>query len=248
VPALDTRQRILQSSLRCFLEHGYDQTTVSLIRQDSGVSNGALFHHFPSKEAIADALYVDAIGSFQEGLWQLLADRPPSLQAAVRGVIAHQLSWIEQHPEQARFVYMRGHLDWGTPAASTVASLNRELADAIRERIAPLRERGAVRPVSMLVLTAIVSGPAHLIAQRWLAGQLRRRPSSYVGELADAAFAALGAGRSTHEGRSPGTAAGADDAPAAAVPASGRISLELLSADGEVLAHAQASAPLEPDE
>ena len=66
--ATDTRRRILDAALACFLEDGYEQTAIARIRERSDTSNGALFHHFPSKEAIADSLYVYAIASFQEGL------------------------------------------------------------------------------------------------------------------------------------------------------------------------------------
>src|SRR5580698_2931449 len=104
--SIDTRSRILDAALKRFLEDGYEQATIASIRGDSGVSNGALFHHFPSKEAIADALYVEAMGSFQEGLWELIRSRPGSLRAAVRGTIGHQLAWVEQHDQLARFVYM----------------------------------------------------------------------------------------------------------------------------------------------
>src|ERR1700757_3689981 len=93
--SLDTRTRILDAALACFLEVGYEQTTIARIRGRSGVSNGTLFHRFPTKEAIADALYVESIASFQQGLWRLLAQRPRSLRAAVRGTIAHQIEWIE---------------------------------------------------------------------------------------------------------------------------------------------------------
>ena len=68
--------RILQAALACFVERGYEQTTVARVRERSGVSNGALFHHFPTKEAIADALYVEAMASYQQGLWELLAPAP----------------------------------------------------------------------------------------------------------------------------------------------------------------------------
>src|SRR5271167_1406596 len=94
LPRVNTRARILDTALACFLGAGYEQTTVAVIRERSGVSNGALFHHFPTKEAIADALYVDAIASFQEGLWELVRRRPRSLRAAVRGVVSHQLDWV----------------------------------------------------------------------------------------------------------------------------------------------------------
>src|SRR5437879_4328567 len=103
----DTRRRILDAALACFLEDGYAQTTIARIRARSDVSNGALFHHFPSKEAIADTLYVEAMTSFQQGLWDLVRRRPRSLRAAVREAVTHQLRWTEQHADLARFVYMR---------------------------------------------------------------------------------------------------------------------------------------------
>ncbi len=187
----DTRRRVLDAALTRFIDDGYEHTTIALIREDVQVSNGSLFHHFATKEAIADALYVDAMASFQEGLWELLRSRPRSLRAAVRGTIGHQLSWVEQHPQLARFVYMRGHLDWESPAGATLAALNRDLATAFGEWMAPLVERGEIRPASMVVITALVNGPAHAIARRWLAGQLEEPPSAFLDELADGASAAL---------------------------------------------------------
>jgi AcrR family transcriptional regulator len=189
--AADTRRRILDVALASFLERGYEGTTTALIRERSGVSNGTLFHHFPSKEAIATALHVEAIASFQEGLWELAERRPRSPRAAVRDAVAHQLGWIEEHPDLARFLYMRGQLEPDAAATPELAEHNRKLAAAYAEWLGPLQERGEIRQTSMLVVTAIVTGPGHSIAQRWLAGQLDAPLSSFVDELADAAWAAL---------------------------------------------------------
>jgi len=52
----DTRRRITDVALECFLADGYVQATIARIRQRSGPSNGAVFHHLPSKEAIAHPL------------------------------------------------------------------------------------------------------------------------------------------------------------------------------------------------
>jgi AcrR family transcriptional regulator len=231
---MGTRERILEEALACFTELGYEQTTTTLIRQRSGVSNGALFHHFPTKEAIADALYVQAMASYQRGLWELLAQRPRSLRAAVHGTIAHQLDWIERHQDLARFVYVRGHLDWETPAGAELAELNATLATAYRDWMAPWVQSGELRAMSMLMLTAIVNGPAHAIARRWLAGHLDSPLRSYVGELAEAASAALGGVPvSSRERRR-----------APPPPPRGRIRLELLGDDGSVIADGIATAEL----
>ena len=176
----DTRRRIMDAALECFLEEGFGQSTVARIRARSGASNGALFHHFRSKEAIADALYVEAIASFQEGLWELVRTPPRSLRSAVHGTIAHQLGWIEAHPQLARFVYMRGHLDWDSPAGGEVASLNRELASAFRDWLAPFVEAGEVRPTSMLI-TAIVSRARALGRATLARGHLSGAPLGLAG-------------------------------------------------------------------
>jgi len=229
----DTRRRILDAALACFIEDGYEQATIARIRQRSGTSNGALFHHFASKEAIADALYVEAIASFQDGLWGLLRSKPRSPRTMVRETIAHQLRWIEQHPDLARLVYLRGNLDWDSPAGAELLALNRDLVAAYRKWMAPLVDAGEIRPASVLVISAIVGGPAHAIARRWLAGQIASPPTAFVDELADAAWAGLRGTRvRTRTARH--------------VPVVGRLRLELIDDDGSVLAQGEATAQLRP--
>jgi AcrR family transcriptional regulator len=228
--ATSVRTRILDAALQCFTEVGYEQTTIARIRQRSDVTNGALFHHFPNKEAIADALYVEAIGSFQEGLWELLRRRPRSVRAAVRDTLSHQLRWIAANQDRARFLYARGHVDWDSPSAAELAALNRQLADAYREWMAPLVENGQLRPMSIVMLGAIVGGPAHAIARRWLLGQLRGELLDYLDELVDAATAAM----------SQAGAGGSSRRRAAAMPRQGRVRLELVADDGSVLAKGEA--------
>jgi AcrR family transcriptional regulator len=228
----DTRTRILDAALAGFLEAGYEQTTVARIRERSGVSNGTLFHHFPTKEALADALYLESIASFQEGLWELLARRPRSLRAAVRSLIAHQVQWIETHVDRARFVYTRGTLEGDSPGGEQLEEMNRRLAAAYEAWLAPLLHRGQVRPVSMLMLNAIVTGPTHAMARRWLARQLPAPLHDYVDELADAAAAALS-----------GTPA-ADRRPRAPVARTGIVRLELVSEEGSVVGEGEAVAEI----
>lgn len=229
---MDTRTRILDAALTCFVEVGYEQATIARIRERSGVSNGTLFHRFPTKEAIADALYVDSIADFQDGLWRLVAQRPRSLRAAVRGTIAHQIQWIEANVERARFVYTRGTLEGESPGSAELHEMNRQLASAYQAWLKPLVERGAVRPISMLVLNAVVTGPTHAIARRWLAGQVASPLHDYLDELAEAACAAL-SGRPATVRRTQ-----------APVAHQGRLRLELVSEEGKVIGAGEATAEI----
>jgi AcrR family transcriptional regulator len=235
--ATSVRTRILQGALQCFTETGYEQTTIARIRQRSDVTNGALFHHFPNKEAIADALYLEAISSFQEGLWELLRRRPRSVRTAVRDTLSHQLGWIAANQDRARFLYARGHVDWDSPSAAELASLNRKLSDAYRDWMEPLVQSGQVRQMSMVMVGAIVAGPAHAIARRWLEGQLRGELLDYLGELVDAAAAGLSGPSLRGSSRRPA---------AAETPRRGHLRLELVAEDGSVVAEAEATAELHP--
>ena len=170
--------------------------------------------------------------SFQSGLWEMLRRRPRSLRAAVRGTIAHQLSWVELNSDLARFVYLRGHLDWESQGAAEVSALNAELSAAFRAWMAPFAERGELRVSSILLISAIVNGPAHALARRWLAGQLEKPPTAYAEPLADAAWAAL-------RGEPIG-------APPPSGPVSTRITVELLDDDGTVTAHTEHRVELDP--
>lgn len=52
-----TVKRILDASLKLFLEKGYEQTTIQDIINELGdLSKGAIYHHFKSKEDIIDAV------------------------------------------------------------------------------------------------------------------------------------------------------------------------------------------------
>ena len=57
VTAAETRERLLLAAADVFAERGYDGTRVADIAAAAGVSNGAMYAHFPSKtELLAGAL------------------------------------------------------------------------------------------------------------------------------------------------------------------------------------------------
>lgn len=223
----DTRERILQAALACFLEHGYEGTTVARIRETSGVSNGALFHHFPSKDAIAGALYASALIDFQAELWHILETPPTTLRDGIRAIVAHHLDWVQSHPDPARFVYEAGRPQGDCEPMRELRRHNTDLTAAWAAWYMPLVDRGEARLVKPGLVVAIVSGPAHEICRHWLASPRERDLTRHADELAHAAWAGLAGPAAL---RAP-TPAPAPHAPAQPV----RMRIELLADDGTIV-------------
>jgi AcrR family transcriptional regulator len=68
--SLETRTHIMEAAMGLFAQKGFEVTSVSDICETAGVSKGAFYHHFPSKQAI-----------FQQGMeaWVESIDRQLTL-------------------------------------------------------------------------------------------------------------------------------------------------------------------------
>ena len=53
-----TRGQLIEVATRLFAEHGYEGTSIDAVLAAAGVSRGALYHHFPGKEALFEAVVV----------------------------------------------------------------------------------------------------------------------------------------------------------------------------------------------
>ncbi|MFD4876532.1 ScbR family autoregulator-binding transcription factor [Streptomyces sp. NPDC058420] len=72
-----SRRSILEAAADVFGERGYDAASTNEILARAGLTRGALYHHFPSKEAIATAL----VEAQSEAL--VVPEHPVKLQAVI---------------------------------------------------------------------------------------------------------------------------------------------------------------------
>src|SRR3954466_6959461 len=47
-----TRQRLLETTIRCLATHGWEASTVGFIAAEAGISRGAVQHHYRTREAL----------------------------------------------------------------------------------------------------------------------------------------------------------------------------------------------------
>lgn len=68
--------RILNASVALFIHYGFDKTTVSDIAREAGVSKGAIYLHFKSKDELFEALLTRELIKYHEK-WIALIDADP---------------------------------------------------------------------------------------------------------------------------------------------------------------------------
>ncbi len=65
----DTRADILKLARRLFSEHGYHHTGIADIQQSTGLTKGAFYHHFRTKEHLALAVLEQARSDYEQNLF-----------------------------------------------------------------------------------------------------------------------------------------------------------------------------------
>ncbi|MFE2551124.1 ScbR family autoregulator-binding transcription factor [Streptomyces sp. NPDC059355] len=83
VRAIRTRQAILSAAAKIFEEHGYQAATISQILGEAGVTKGALYFHFQSKEDLAQGVLAE------QDQQLMVPDRASKVQEIVDVVMLH---------------------------------------------------------------------------------------------------------------------------------------------------------------
>jgi TetR/AcrR family transcriptional regulator, transcriptional repressor for nem operon len=84
-----TRQRILEAAGRRFKEDGIDGTGVAAVMSDAGLTNGAFYAHFASKEDLVANVLADQLRTQRQSFGAQPSDRA-GLEAIIRAYLSPQ--------------------------------------------------------------------------------------------------------------------------------------------------------------
>ncbi|WKG12415.1 TetR/AcrR family transcriptional regulator [Nocardia sp. PE-7] len=182
--SVDARQRLLISARRRFAADGPLTPTLDELRRDADVSVGALYHHFPDKQALAAAVFAQLIGEFQEGFVRTL-HRTATAEAGIRGGVKYHLRWIVEHKSEAALL-LGDRID-----SPELQKANRDFFGAVGDWWRPHHAYGLVGPMEPGVTAALWLGPAQEYSRYWITGATTKIPSRTVETFATAAWAAL---------------------------------------------------------
>src|SRR4051794_28389769 len=123
--AVAARARILAAARTRFASDGVYAATLDDVRREAGVSVGAVYHHFPDKDRLAEAVWLDALERYQAGFLDVLRQRAGAgARAGVEGAVAYHLRWVAAHREDAILLF--------SARPSTAREPNRAFFRAVR--------------------------------------------------------------------------------------------------------------------
>lgn len=187
---VSTDEGITAAAVELFGTAGYAATSMEQVRRSAGISNGSLYHLYPTKAALAARLYSDGMVQCQQGILRAV-ESAPSPQLAVRGAVRFQCTWVDRHVELARLTYADWHGEVLVAAAPALDEPSRQYVRILHGWLRQHITTGDLIDAPFPVLHALWLGPTQELCRHWLNGRSRPRPRHVADPLADGAWRAL---------------------------------------------------------
>ena len=149
-----TQATLIQGGKRAFLENGYAGTSTPSLAKATGVSRGALYHHYADKKALFRAV----VENIQTEVFNAIEERAVAAKDPIEGLKLGSRAFLEEasKPEFVRIVMVEGPAvlgleEWRAIERKTgVQSLIEGLAYAV--------EQNAIDVPSVEIMAGLLSG------------------------------------------------------------------------------------------
>ena len=172
-PTQTRRAALVAAALALAAEHSPAAVTTADLAQAVGITQGAVFRHFESKEAIWVAV-IDFAHEQLLGRLRAAADAQVQPLAALRAVFLEHVDFVVAHPGVPRVIFQELQHPEDTPLKARV----RQLMQAYRELLTGLLQRaqtaGQLAPGTQLPAAAVlfIGSVQGLVMQSLLSGQV----------------------------------------------------------------------------
>lgn len=98
-----TRNRILTESLKIFSNKGIRETTIKDIARAVGITEGAIYRHFDSKEQIVRSLFINGTTELYNHLSTAIS-RSDNFEKSLKNLVYAFLNYAFTYPESFKFI------------------------------------------------------------------------------------------------------------------------------------------------
>lgn len=163
-----TRERILDGALDVFARKGYHRAIVDDIVRASGTSKGAVYHHFPNKEAVFAALVDDFAELLVSRVASVVSARHGAL-AKVDGALTAALTTFADNEQLARLILLEA-VSLGPAYQRKRAEVVARFAALIQGYLDEAVADGSLPAVDTRVATLAWLGAVNELVVQWLHG------------------------------------------------------------------------------
>ncbi len=142
----ETRMRILEAAMEHFASQGYNAASVDDICAAAGVSKGAFYHHFPSKQAVFFALFQDWLQGLDKAFAAIHPATVPETLMQMTGVLPDLFATADNRLPMFLEFWLQASRDesiWGKTIAP-YRHYQQHFAKLVQEGI----DEGTVKPVN----------------------------------------------------------------------------------------------------
>ncbi|WP_298039924.1 TetR/AcrR family transcriptional regulator [uncultured Desulfuromonas sp.] len=160
--------RVVEIARRLFVEKGYHNVSIPQIVKASGVSTGAIYHHFSNKESLASYIHEQTLGEFN----QLLSARlvgTSSVYQRLRAFAQLVLDIAENDSVMMEYMLFMKHTEFMSESHPICFS---EPFRWVQETIREGMEKGELKQGDVMVAGASFTGVVLRVIEVYLAGVL----------------------------------------------------------------------------
>ena len=176
-----------RAAVDLFAANGFDGVSIADIAAAAGVSQGALYRHYPSKEELAWVLFSTAYLRTGKELDRIRTGGA-EFEAAVTAMIAHFCALYDEDPALFRFMLITQH-----GFLPRIPSGSRTPADAVADLVGDAVAKNRLKPIDPPLGAAVIMGVILQSATFHIYGRLGGSLGARAPTLARAAIAAVAA-------------------------------------------------------
>lgn len=146
------RSQIVKSAIELFAQKGYDGTTIKDISGAAGVTDGAMYRHFTSKEELARLIFEALIEDYSNELHRIISEYP-DLKRRVKETVNLTYQYYQEYPSAMCFALKSQHNFWEGLSESVTHPhllINRIVEDGLAA--------GEIKKGDQLTLAALFAG------------------------------------------------------------------------------------------
>lgn len=155
---VQTRKAIIKAALKLFKRNGYNGTAVKDITDEAGVTKGAFYHHFESKEDVLLLIHEDYLEYQMKAINDVLASGGTA-KSRLTGIISSILEGLGKYHENVAIFFQERRFLTG-PKFDDVRHKRAELEDSFRALVEEGVANGEFRkdldvPITCLALVGM---------------------------------------------------------------------------------------------